>query len=98
MSPTDAHPPHGTLAALYARLDAIARGREKHADSWSAHVAVLDRLSSNRRVAEAVGWSSLALERDGGLGRLRLFGVPPATRLRAEVPDLAAPAGDRALA
>ena len=75
------------LGTLYARFDAIDRGRDKDGDSWAAHVAILDRLAGNRRDAEREGWTSLALERDGGLGRLRLFGVAPDTMLRAVVPD-----------
>src|SRR5690349_10682871 len=75
------------LGTLYARLDAIAHGRDRDGESWAAHVAVLDRLAANRRGAERDGWTSLALERDGGLGRLRLFGVAPDTTLRAVVPD-----------
>jgi hypothetical protein len=85
----------GTLGALYTRLDEIARGRNKHGNAWTAHTAVLDRLAANRLRAESTGWSALAIERDGGLGRLRLFGVAPASHLRAEVPDLTAP-GDAA--
>ena len=72
---------------LYARFDAFAENRAQ-GGAWAAHEAVLDRLAANQRVAEAYGWTSCALERDGGLGRLRLFGVPPGDRLRAEVPDL----------
>jgi len=79
------------LSRLYERFDAIATRRDKHGNSSLAHAAILDRLALNRLNAEAAGWTSLALERDGGLGRLRLFGVEPATQLRALVPDSAPP-------
>ena len=79
------------LSRLYERFDAIVARRDKHGDSSLAHVAILDRLALNRRDAEAAGWTSLALERDGGLGRLRLCGVAPGTQLRARVPDSVQP-------
>jgi hypothetical protein len=85
--------PTVALSTLYAQFDAIARGRDKYGDSGKAHTAILDRLAANRRDAEAAGWTALALERDGGLGRLRLVGlapdaVPSVTR-RTVVPDTA---------
>ncbi|MDF1506419.1 hypothetical protein, partial [Roseisolibacter sp. H3M3-2] len=52
---------------------------------WDADDAVLDRLAALRRDAEAAGWTSLALERDGPGEHFRLFGVPPGGALRAEV-------------
>src|SRR5688572_19616936 len=61
---------------LYARFDEIAKGRAQ-GDSWAAHEAVLDRLAMNRREAEANGWTECALERVGGSGRLRLWGIRP---------------------
>jgi hypothetical protein len=77
------------LSTLYAKFDAIACGRDKHGDSEAAHAAILDRLAASRRDAEAAGWTSLGLERDGGMGRIRLVGVAPDTAQRAVVPDAA---------
>jgi hypothetical protein len=74
------------LETLYARFDAIAKGRER-GDGRAAHEAVLDRLAANRRVAEAAGWTACALERAGGGGRLRLWGVAPSGEDREVVPD-----------
>ena len=53
----------------------------------AAHEAVLVRLTNNQRVAEAYGWTSCALERAGGTGPLRAWGVPPAEGLRQPIPD-----------
>lgn len=75
------------LDRLQSRFDAIATRRDKDGDSSGAHVAILDRLSANRRSAEGGGWTACALERDGGLGRLRLLGVAPGESTRREVPD-----------
>ena len=75
-----------TLDTLYARFDAIAR-RGAPGDSTAAHEAVQDRLAANRAAAESNGWTSLALERAGGMGRLRLWGVPPSSADREVVPD-----------
>ena len=74
------------LNTLYARFDAIAKGRTP-GDGRVAHEAVLDRLAANRRVAEARGWTSCALERLGEIGQLRLWGIPPSRRDRELVPD-----------
>jgi hypothetical protein len=74
------------LDTLYAELDALARGRA-HGEAWAAHEAVLDRLAENRRAAEANGWTSCALERDGRMGRLRAWGVPPSGGERRIIPD-----------
>jgi hypothetical protein len=74
------------LSALYARFDAIAKGSEK-GNSSAAHGAILDRLAANQRSATTEGWTALGLERDGGGGRLRLFGVPPSGSYRTAVPD-----------
>lgn len=74
------------LDTLYDRFDALATGRAQ-GDGWAAHVAVLDRLAANRRVAETGGWTSCALERLGGSGRLRLWGIPPSGQDRELVPD-----------
>jgi hypothetical protein len=79
------HP--SVLEGLQARFDAITISRSGAGGSWNAHVAILDRLASNRRGAESAGWTQCALERDGGMGRLRLFGLPPGDTLRTEVPD-----------
>jgi hypothetical protein len=75
------------LDALRARLDALASDGDSTDRRWDAYVAVLDRLAAIRRDAEAAGWTSLALERDGPAERFRLFGIPPGNTLRAEVPD-----------
>jgi hypothetical protein len=77
-----------SLDSLYAWLDAITEGRAT-GDGWGALVAMLDRLAANRRLAEARGWTSCAIERRGGGGWLRLWGVPPSGRDRELVPDWA---------
>jgi len=74
------------LDRLYARFDAIARGRAP-GNSSAAHQSVLERLASNQRRAEALGWSEFVLERTGGSGRLVLRGTPPIGPDRALVPD-----------
>ena len=76
------------LDTLYARFDAIAEGR-RLGDDRAAHQAVLHRLAANRRTAEAYGWTSCALERAGGMGRLLLWGVPPSGQDRELIPDWA---------
>jgi hypothetical protein len=74
------------LEMLYAQCEAACRVHRGD-DEWQAHAAVLDRLAANRRIAEAAGWTSCAIERDGAAGRFHLFGVPPSGTLRAVVPD-----------
>jgi hypothetical protein len=74
------------LERLYARFDAIARGRA-HGDSSAAHRSVIERLRSNQRRAEALGWTAFVLERAGGTGRLALRGTPPGDRAPELVPD-----------
>lgn len=81
-----------SLDTLYARFDAIAGG-STGGDSRLAHRAVLDRLATDRQIAEARGWTSCALERIGGTGRLRLWGVPPSGSRREVVPDWLRPLG-----
>jgi hypothetical protein len=76
----------GPLGVLHARHDALAEGRAP-GDSTAVHNAILERLAANRLIAEARGWTSCALERVAGMGRLRLWGVPPAGGGRAVVPD-----------
>jgi hypothetical protein len=71
---------------LYERFDAIATGRAQ-ADGVDFHQIILDRLAANQSRAEAAGWTALALERDGGSGRLRLIGVAPSAAARSIVPD-----------
>jgi hypothetical protein len=73
------------LETLYRRLAAIRDGRAS-GDGWGAHAAVLDRLAANQRAAEAQGWTSCAVERQGN-GPFRLWGVPPSGHHRELVPD-----------
>ena len=75
-----------SLQTLYARFDSIARWGTP-GNSATAHEAVQDRLAANRAVAETNGWTSFSLERSGGVGPLRLWGVPPAQEYREVVPD-----------
>jgi hypothetical protein len=75
-----------TLETLYARHDGLASGRVKGGDSARAHGAVLDRLRENGHIAERDGWTACVLERDGGMGRLRLVGTAPGGA-RGIVPD-----------
>ena len=65
----------------------LHRQRGAPGDSRAAHEAVQDRLASNRAVAERNGWTSFSLERSGGMGPLRLWGVPPSREDRDIVPD-----------
>jgi hypothetical protein len=74
------------LDGLRARLDALAVGDDSTDRRWAAYAAVLDHLADLRCTAEAAGWTSLALERDGQAERFRLFGIPPGGSLRTEVP------------
>ena len=74
------------LERLYARFDAIARGRAP-GNSSAAHRSVLERLASNQQRAEVLGWSEFVLERLGGSGRLVLRGNPPIGPGHALVPD-----------
>lgn len=82
MSETD-----GSLEALHARADEIATSRAGGGGSRAAHLAIVERLTSNRRLAERQGWTACALERAGGMGRMRMVGVPPGGTERIEVPD-----------
>lgn len=75
-----------SLDTLYARFDAIAR-LGAPGNSQAAHGAVVTRLAANRAVAATHGWTSLSLERAGGMGRLRLWGMPPSREDREIVPD-----------
>jgi len=74
------------LERLYARFDAIARGRA-HGASSAAHRSVMERLRSNQRRAAALGWTAFVLERAGGTGRLALRGTPPGGSAPELVPD-----------
>ncbi len=74
------------LERLYARFDAIARGRA-HGDGSAAHGSVIERLRSNQRRAVALGWTAFVLERVGGTGRLALRGTPPGGSAPELVPD-----------
>ena len=74
------------LQERYARCERASHV-EGGDDAWKAHAAVLDRLAESRQIAEAAGWTSCAIERDGDAGRFQLFGIPPSSTLRTEVPD-----------
>ena len=66
----------------------VARGESRVAsDAWAAHVAVLDRLAANVRVAESHGWTSCAIERVDGATCFSAWGVPPGGVERHPVPD-----------
>jgi hypothetical protein len=78
----------GPLERLYARHTLIATGRAD-GDSRLVHLAIIERLAANRRIAEGEGWTSLLLERVGGMGRLRLCGVRATAERREVVPDWA---------
>jgi hypothetical protein len=78
----------GPLEQLYARHRLIATGRAE-GDSHLVHLAILERLAANERVAVSEGWTALALERVAGMGRLRLSGIPAGTTGREIVPDWA---------
>ena len=78
----------GPLERLYARHSLIATGRAE-GDSHLVHLAIVERLAANQRVAESQGWTALALERVAGMGRLRLSGLPPEAQRREVVPDWA---------
>jgi hypothetical protein len=75
-----------SLETLYDRFDAIAR-RGAPGNSTAAHEALHERLAANRTVAESVGWTTFSLERSGGTGPLRLWGVPPDREDSEVVPD-----------
>ena len=79
-----------SLDHLQARLDALAVGDDSTDRRWAAYAAVLDHLAARRCDAEAGGWTSLALERDGQAECFRLFGIPPGGALRTEVPGAVA--------
>jgi hypothetical protein len=76
------------LARLYERYILVATGRED-GDSRLLHLAIIERLAANGRIAERKGWTSLALERVGGMGRLELWGIRAAAERREIVPDWA---------
>lgn len=75
-----------TLERLYLRRESLTNG-DSHGAGWSAHAAILDRLAANQRVAQAGGWTSCAIERAGGVGRFRAWGVPPGDTCRHQIPD-----------
>jgi hypothetical protein len=75
------------LDGLHARADEIARSRAGLGGSKEAHAAIVLRLGANRRTAEAQGWTACGFARDGGMGRLRMLGVPPGGVEPTEVPD-----------
>ena len=74
------------LQRLYARFDAIARGRSI-GDSTAAHRSIIARLASNQQRAESLGWSEFILERAGSTGRLELRGVRAPGHEHELVPD-----------
>jgi hypothetical protein len=74
------------LERLYARFDAIARGRT-HGDSSAAHRSVIARLESNHRRAATLGWTNFVLARAGGSGRLELRATGPNGVTHDIVPD-----------
>jgi hypothetical protein len=78
----------GPLERLYARHTMIASGRAE-GDSRLVHLAILERLAANQRIAEQQGWTALALERVAGMARLQLWGVPASAEGREVVPDWA---------
>lgn len=85
-SPEPPSPDGLPLDRAYPRFDAIARGRN-HGHSPAAHRSVIERLQSNRRRAELLGWTAFLLARTGGSGRLELRGIPPTGHDRELVPD-----------
>lgn len=74
------------LERLYARFDAIARGRA-FGNSSAAHRSVIARLAANQRRAESLGWSDFVLARAGTTGRLELRGVRSPGEDHELVPD-----------
>ena len=74
------------LQRLYARFDAIARGRT-FGNSTAAHRSIISRLASNQKRAESLGWSEFVLERAGTTGRLELRGLPARGDAHELVPD-----------
>ena len=77
------------LSTLYGQFDEMVEGRGPGGPAWNAHEMILDRLAANIHEAERLGWTSCALERAGGMGRLRAFGVRPAEALRRQISDWA---------
>ena len=75
-----------TLARLYVRFDAIARGWAK-GNSSAAHVSILERLAANQAHGVELGWSNFLLSRRGGTGRLELHGSSMPGWGRELVPD-----------
>jgi hypothetical protein len=75
------------LATLQARHERLATGEDKGGRSWLAHEAILAHLDANRDHAMRDGWTECAVERSGGMGRLRLTGVAPGGGARSEYPD-----------
>ena len=74
------------LEDLYRRGESQTNGGS-HGAGWSAHAAILDRLAANLRVAQSMGWTSCAIEREGGDGRFQASGVPPGDTRRHLIPD-----------
>ncbi|MDF1504869.1 hypothetical protein [Roseisolibacter sp. H3M3-2] len=86
MSPATPAAP-GILATLRARADEIATSRAALGGSHAAHQALLERLDVNRRAAVRQGWTACMLERAGGMGPVRMLGIPPGGSVRVELPD-----------
>jgi hypothetical protein len=76
-----------SLDKMYTRFDALAEGRDGADRGWNLHAAIIDRLAANMREAEDRGWTACALERAGGMGRLRAFGINPGDPQRRVIPD-----------
>jgi hypothetical protein len=74
-----------SLERLYNRRESMTNGGS-HGAGWSAHAAILDRLAANQRVAESLGWTSCAIEREGE-GRFQAWGIPPDDTRRHPIPD-----------
>lgn len=81
--------PLDSLDVLYARSESKSSAGG-HGAGWSAYAAILDRLAANKRVAQSSGWTSCAIEREGGAGRFAAWGVPPGRRQRHPIPDWSA--------
>ena len=78
--------PHVSRDRLYERFDEFSKGRAR-GGARNPHDAVLKRLVANQGEARARGWTACTLERAGGMGRLRAWGLPPGDAERHPIPD-----------